>query len=154
MVETPVAEVQKRLQMVAKEDGDLVEVLSFPDYTCLRIPEARRHFWSPRLNLSMSAAEAGKTRIEGTYGPNGNVWALYLYGYLILGMGGTFAGILGFVQRALGKTPWGLWIFGAALVLALAMYVLAQFGQKLAMMHTFQIHQAYEKAVGTHVEIH
>ena len=129
------------------------EVKSFPGFICLRIPEEDRHFWSPRLNLSLNAAADGKTRIEGTYGPNANVWSLFLYGYLLTGSVGLFSGTLGFAQWLIGMLPWGLWIFGVMLAIGVGLYVLAQFGQKMGAQQTFRLHQIYETAMGRTVEI-
>lgn len=154
VVEFDAGTVRRKIADQVEQDGGRVELKSFPDYLCLRIPEKDRHFWSPRLNLSLETTEDGKTRIKGTYGPNGNVWALYLYGYLIVGSLGSFAGILGFCQWMLGNHPWGMWIFAVMLAAAAAMYVMAQFGQKLGARQTFLLHQTYESAVGQPVEIH
>jgi hypothetical protein len=94
-------------------------------------PVNTRHFWSPRLNLELETTENGGTRIEGNYGPNANVWGPFLYGYLLTGTFGLFAGVFGFAQCLVGQQPWALWIFGAMLATGIGLYVGAQFGQKL-----------------------
>jgi hypothetical protein len=129
-------------------------VKNFSGFVCLRIPSQDRHFWSPRLNLSLTPTEDGKSQIQGVYGPNANVWSLFLYGYLITGSLALFSGILGFVQLSLEIKAWGLWIFGAVLAAAAGLYLLAQFGQKLGAAQTFQLHQIYESAMGRKVDIH
>lgn len=143
---------EKIVGQVAR-DGARCEVKSFPGFVCLRIPEAERHCWSPRLNLSLEAEGAEQTRVEGIYGPNANMWAAMLYAYLIVGSLGVFSGILGGCQCKLGMTPWGLWIFSSMLVIAAGLYAMAQVGQKLGAQQTFLLHQIYESAVGQRVEI-
>lgn len=140
------------VEQVQSEPGRC-EVKSFPGFVCLRIPEQERHFWSPRLNLSLDATEDGKTRVQGTYGPNANMWGLFLYGFLAVGTLSLFSGILGFCQWKIGHQPWGLWIFFAIMALGLALYVLAQFGQKLGAQQTFRLHQIYETAIGRSVGV-
>lgn len=130
------------------------EVRSFPGFICLRIPVSDRHFWTPRLMLGMESSSGEKTSVHGTYGPNANVWSLYVYGFLIIGTGGLFSGILGLCQWQLGMTAWGLWVFWALLALAAGLYLMAQFGQKLAAQQTFTLHQAYERAAGQSIPIH
>lgn len=147
-------EARDKIVEKVKSDEARCEVKSFPGFVCLRIPESDRHYWSPRLNLSLDTNEEGHTVIQGTYGPNANVWSSFLYGYLLVGSVGLFSGILGACQSCLGMNPWGLWIFGAMLAIAIGMYLTAQFGQKLAAQQTFLLHQIYESAVGQHVEIH
>jgi hypothetical protein len=130
------------------------EVRSFPGFICLRIPVADRHFWTPRLMLGLEPSGGDKTCVHGTYGPNANVWSLYLYAYLIIGTGGIFAGIFGYCQWQLGMTAWGLWIFWTLAGLAVILYLLAQMGQKLAAQQTFTLHQAYERAAGLSIPLH
>jgi hypothetical protein len=48
---------------------------------------------------------------------------------------------------------WGLWIATAMLLIAVWMYLSAQFGQKIGAQQTFQLHQIYGEAVGQSVEI-
>ena len=147
-------DAQARLARAVEEGADRCEMKVFPGFICLRIPEQDRHFWSPRLNLGLESTEDGKTRIEGIYGPNANVWGLFLYGYLITGTFGLFSGVFGFAQCLIGQRPWALWIFGAMLAIGIGLYVVAQFGQKLGALQTFRLHQIYEAAMGRTVEIH
>ena len=133
------------------QDGGF-EVKRFPGFICLRVPESERHFWSPRLNLSFHG-HGGETRVEGIYGPGANVWSLFLYGYLLAGSAALFSGCLGFAQVSLGLRAWGLWICAAAAIVLAALYLGAQFGQKLGAQQQFRLHQAYEAAVGARVEL-
>lgn len=129
-------------------------VKTFPGFVRLRIPQEERHFWSPRLTLSLYETEDGKTRICGMYGPNGNVWGLFLYAYLFVGFLGLVAAIVGISQWAVGKPPVFLWGLVVALAGVVALYLTAQFGQKLGANQTFRLHQAYERAMGKEAEIH
>ena len=148
-----VGEAQEMVIGEVKNGSDRCEVKVFPGFVTLRIPEEDRHFWSPRLTLALEEPETGKTRIEGIYGPNANVWGMFLYGYLVIGSIGLFAGCLGFAQKLIGHTPWGLWIFGVMLASAIALYLFAQFGQKLGAIQTFRLHQIYESAMERTVDI-
>ncbi len=49
---------------------------------------------------------------------------------------------------SIGETAWGLVVFAIMVALALGLYVLAQFGQKLAAQQIFLLHRVYEDAVG------
>lgn len=129
------------------------EVRSFPGYVTLLIPEKDQHFWSPQLSLSLEATAEGRTVIHGIYGPNANVWTLFLYGYLLVGSLGLFAGIFGCAQWIVGQTAWGLIVLGALVTIAIGLYFLAQFGQKLGARQTYLLHLTYEAAIGKAVEI-
>ena len=130
------------------------EVKAFPEFIGIHIGAKDRRYWSPRLFLHFQATEKGATCIEGTYAPEIEIWAVFLYGYLITGLLGTFSGILGFAQRMVGSEPWGFWILAAMAAVAGLLYVGAQLGQKLGAWQTFQLHQAYQTAVGRSAEIH
>ncbi len=149
----PDAAREKLVRAVQADEEDF-EVKSFPGFVCLRIPPAERHFWSPRLNVSLEGRDEGGTRVEGIYGPNANVWSLFLYGYLIIGSIALFGGCIGFAQRALDKSCWGLWIMWVALGLCAALWILAQFGQKIGAHQTYRLHQLYESAMGRTEDLH
>ena len=138
----------------APAPGSRVEVKNFPGYVTLRIPEEDQHFWSPLLNLSIETDDEGRTVIHGIYGPNANVWTIFLYGYLLIGSLTLFSGLLGISQWVVGVNTWGLMVFGVLAGLLIGLYLLAQFGQKLAARQTYLLHLTYEAAVGRAVEIH
>lgn len=129
------------------------EVRAFPEFIGIHIADKDRRYWSPRLFLNLSKTAEGGTAIEGVYGPEIEIWSVFLYGYLLAGLLGTFSGILGFAQRAFDYYPWGLWVLAAMIVVAVLLYLGSQFGQKLGAWQTFQLHQAYQTAVGRPAEI-
>ncbi len=142
-----------RTRFAAALDPQLCEVKSFPGYLSLFVPEAERHFSSPRLNLSLEPEAGGKTRVEGVYGPNANLWSAFLYAWLLVGTAGLFSGILGACQAHLGMTPWGLWIFADMASIGLGLYLLARLGRKLGEAQTLQLHRLYEAAAGGTVDL-
>lgn len=144
--------VRQRIVAKVEEDGASCEVKSFPGFICLRVPEEERRFWSPRLNISLEP-EANGTRIQGTYGPNANMWSSLLYGYLLIGSIGLFSGIFGFCQRSLGMNPWGLWIFAASAVIAAGMMAMAWIGRGMAERQTRELHRIYQAAAGRELDL-
>lgn len=136
-----------------KEAGEHFEIKSFTGFIALRIPVKERHFWSPRLNLTLEESEPGTTQIEGHYGPNANVWSLFLFSYLFFGMIAVITGIFTISQWMIGNQPWGVWMLAAALLVLVILYFVAQFGQKLGAQQTFQLHQVFEDAYGESVRL-
>lgn len=154
VVDMSATEVQRVIRDSVEPIGDCFELKEFPDFFCLRISERDRHFWSPRLNLSLEEDESGRTTIHGIYGPNANAWSLFLFSYLIIGFLGVIAGALALAQWIIETEPTWIWGLGAAIAGLVILYIIAQFGQKLGAQQMFLIHQAYESAIGKHVEIH
>ena len=130
-----------------------LEVKSFPEFIGLHIAEKERRYWSPRLFLSLEATPEGTTRIEGIYGPEIEIWSIFLYGYLITGLLGIFSGIYGCAQLVIEEHPWAFWVTGTMSLIAALLYLGAQLGQKLGAWQTFQLHQAYQTAIGRPAEI-
>ncbi len=102
--------------------GDHVEVM---------IREELRHFWSPRLSLEIQP-QAGGAALTGLFGPNPNVWTMFLAAYGFLLLSASFAGVLGLVQLGLDMAPWGLWVAIGCLLGCVLPYVGSQVGQRLA----------------------
>ena len=152
-LELGVEEAQVRIMREVARVEDQCEMKSFPKFVCLRIPEVDRHFWSPRLNLVFEEEGEDVTRVEGTYGPNANVWALFLFGYMIVGSLALFSGILGFSQLAVDNPAWGFWPFALFSIVLVGLYVAAQFGKKLGAPQTHRLHRIYEEAMGQSAEI-
>jgi hypothetical protein len=125
-----------------------LKLRAFPEFIGVHFVDSERRFWSPHLYLSLESLPDGGTRINGLYGPETEVWSLFLYGYLMTGVLGTFSGILGGAQVFIRTYPWAFWITGTMLILATLLYLGAQLGQKLGAWQTFRLHAAYEQAVG------
>lgn len=148
----PAVTRERILRAVAEQSG-WIEVHDFPGFVGLHVPEKDRRFWSPRLFLSLEPAPHGGTNVVGTYGPEIEVWSVFLYGYLVSGLLGTFSAIFGGAQLFVEAHAWGFYITGAMAIVAAALYLAAQLGQKFGARQTFELHQACEKALGRKIEI-
>ncbi len=146
-------ETRTRILQAFAQQPTGFEVKAFPGFIGLHIGENERHYWSPRLLLVLEPTPEGTTLVQGTYGPEMEVWSVFLYGYLITGLLGTFAGLLGFAQFTIATYPWGLWITGGMALIAVLLYIGAQLGQKFGAWQTFQLHQTYQAAIGRPAEL-
>ena len=127
-----------------------------PGHIILKIPVDERHFWSPQLTISLEERESesgGGTLVRGLYGPDPSVWTFFAMSYLVLGIAAVFAGIIGYSYRILGRETWLLWLIPVLALVALVLYIIAQFGQKLGAEQTFRLHHFYEETVGKKVEL-
>lgn len=122
------------------------ELKSFPGFICLRVPPAERHFWSPRLNLSLDRAEGGGTLVTAIYGPNANMWSAFFYGYLFIGSGALFAGILGCCQAMLGIPAWGLWVLGGLVLLVLLIHGAGLSGRRIGAGQMRMLRDVHQRA--------
>lgn len=135
------------LASLRQEPAGTFELRPFAEFVGIHLAPQDRRYWSPRLFLSLETEPDGSTRIEGTYGPEIEVWSVFLYGYLSTGLLGTLSAIYGGAQLFIEQEPWAFYVTGTMTVIALGLYLAAQLGQKLGAHQTLQLHNAYERAV-------
>lgn len=148
----PMERVQDTLKAKLAEPGSPCRGLIIPGYIVLRIPHEERHFWSPQLSVALEESPEG-TVLRGLYGPSPTVWTLFLFGYASLGLIALFISIIGFSRMSLGLNASILWILVLLGLVALAMWLTAQMGQKVGAEQTFRLHHFFEEAIHEKVVI-
>ena len=124
-----------------------------PGHIYIKIHSSMQHFWSPQLHLSFDE-EDNKVIVRGLYGPNPTVWAVFFFGYVILGLLACFVGIWGFSLWSLKKDADILWALPILGGIAIIMYLASQFGQKVAAQQMFDIHHFYERVTKDKIVVH
>ena len=145
-------EIETLLKEALNDAGATCTGSFYPGHLHLKIPMADRHFWSPQLHLSMEQTEEG-TLIRGLYGPNPSVWAIFFFGYVVIGILFFFAGMWGLTQWSLGLSSGVLWALPVLAVLALSLYLMAQAGQKLGEDQMLRLHHFYEQVIHNKVSV-
>lgn len=142
-IELPVDDVHERI-MAAVENTDDVHAEGFVmGHLHVRVPTADQHFWSPQLHLSTEEVEEG-TMIRGLYGPNPTVWGLFFFGYVSVGILFFFTGFWGLSRWSLDQPATVLWLLPVLGAVAVGLYLMAQFGQKIGAEQMFRLHHFYE----------
>lgn len=118
----------------------------------LRIPEKERHFWSPELAINLEETEKG-TIIRGLYGPNPTVWTMFMFAYIGIGIMAMFALMVALTNIMLEKGYLFVFIFSGLCIAGLALYLIAQFGQKMGVEQTFTLHHFFEETIHNKVHI-
>lgn len=153
LVREPMEKLQTDLEHhVAQAEGRVVKGNSSPGFLVLKVPPEDTHFWSPQLSLEFEETEEG-TLIRGLYGPNPGLWALFAFGYAVIGIMALFTAIISSSAISLGKESPFLWLLPVYAVLALGLYLVGQFGQKLGAAQTFMLHHFFEEAIGDRVHV-
>ena len=140
------------------------EHLKEPDCPCiatviqgfivLQILPKEQHFWSPQLSLSFEKEEESeRTIIRGLYGPNPTIWTGFVFIYAVLGIAALFIAMAGVTHLQLGMECKLLWILPMLALAALALYIIAQTGQKLGVEQTFTLHHFFEESIGKRIHI-
>ena len=105
------------------------------------VPPAERHFWSPFLNILVEDGPEGGAALRGQFGPNANVWSLFLAGYAIVSITGAMGLVLATSQLQLGGAPVGFVVAGACLVAGVMIWGAGQVGQRLARAQMVALHR-------------
>lgn len=145
-------ELEKELLKGIKQKETTFVFNYLPGHLYIKIHPDEQHFWSPQLHLSFEQ-DQDQVIIRGLYGPNPTVWAIFFFGYVILGLLALFIGMWGLTKWSLGMDYTVLWIIPILGVLALMLYFSAQAGQKLGAQQMYDIHHAYEELTGNHVKV-
>lgn len=113
----------------------------------LAVHEADRHFWSPHLEVEVTAHPDG-AHLRGLFGPHPSVWTFFAALYAVLIFAGAGCLIFGGSQWMLGQPPWALWGVPAALFLLGGVYGITLSGQNLAQEQMWQLRSILEHAAG------
>lgn len=153
-------EVNKSIESICDE---VRNALADPDAKCegivkqesiiLKVLEKDRHYWSPQLSIVLDKEGDDKTFLTGLYGPSPKVWMNFVFGYAFLGLAFFFLGIMGGSRYMVSQDStllWGLPVLGLGLI---AMYVIAQLGQKKGAKQTYQLHFFIENILEESVDI-
>ncbi|MCG8474271.1 MAG: hypothetical protein MI784_02150 [Cytophagales bacterium] len=146
------AEALRNILSDALESSAICEGVVQPHFVLLTVPVKDRHFWSPQLSLKFEETPEG-TVIRGHYGPRPNIWTLFAFSYLAIGILGVFLLMYLFSRWSLDMPLdflWALPVLGGG---ALFLYVLAQFGQKIGAAQMFALHHFFEETISDKVHI-
>ncbi len=105
----------------------------------ISVQPEERHFWSPFLNMLLETDES-HTLLQGKFGPNVNVWTMFLAAYALLLLTGTLGVLIATSQFQLGQTLTGLYLSAAALLVAAAVWGAGQLGKRWAYDQMVVIH--------------
>ncbi|MGE0707543.1 MAG: hypothetical protein AB7N76_10635 [Planctomycetota bacterium] len=124
-------ELHQRLDSRLACDGCPCRAVVLGNHVEVMIRDELSHFWSPRLSLEILPHPNGAV-LNGLFGPNPNVWTMFLAGYAFLILSAIFSGILGLVQLGLNMPAWGLGVATACVLGCALPYAGSQIGQRLA----------------------
>jgi hypothetical protein len=124
-----------------------------PRHCVLRIPKARRAFWSPELDLTFERLEpeaggppAGH-RVRCLFAPRPAVWTGFAFFLALLAAAGVAGVLYGFAQLTLGQRPFAMLSVPAALALAALTYASSFVGQGLALEQMYQLRRVFDVSI-------
>lgn len=103
--------------------------LAAPGRIELHVHGEQQRLWSPQLIVDLRESKRG-TSLLGRFGPHPSVWTMYVAGYAACGFGALVGVSFAYAEWAMEKPLWSLLSLPACMLLALALYWLALFGQR------------------------
>ncbi len=137
---------------VAQNDPPLVGEFD-PRHCVVQIPEARRAFWSPELDLTFEPLESGSGgppsgyRVRCLFAPRPAVWTGFAFVFAVLGAAGVGGALYGLAQLTLGRPPLALLAVPVTLVLAALTYASSFVGQGLALSQMYEMRRVFDVSV-------
>ncbi len=147
--EFPANEIAARVQArLDRPDAACIGLVSDRQVD-LQIRREERRFWSPQLVVHLKAGETGGTALVGHFGPNGNVWTMFMacYGFVVLSA--IVCSFYGMAQLMMDRSPWALWAIPIAAVFVALIYIAAGYGQRLGHDQTETLERFLHQAMGT-----
>ncbi|MBU0676673.1 MAG: hypothetical protein KJ626_01020 [Verrucomicrobia bacterium] len=120
------------------------------NYVIIALPAARRHYWSPQLQVSLDD-EGEHVHVHGLVTPMPTVWMLFAGIYTAIVTLGFFATMFGLAQHHVGQKPMGLWAVPISLFLIGVVYIAARIGQRIGREQTEEL-TAFLRDVGSGVQ--
>ena len=113
------------------------------------IPEAKRRFWTPCLELTIEGVKgaegdsadegAGHSKLWGTFSPRAEIWTAFVFAIGTLIILSIFATVYGIAQLALGRTAYALLVPLGSVLLAALLYLSALVGQGLSISEMYRL---------------
>jgi len=139
-------QITERIQTYRSNPLRRCDVTLYGNHTVFFISSKEQQYWSPQLSLEILEEEQGSL-LKGLYGPAPKVWTMFMFLYTGIGFIGLVGLMYGLVQWSLNMSATALWIFPAAVLLELILYLIARSGQKIAAKQIELLQQELNKII-------
>ena len=124
-----------------KKQSDFI-VSRVDDHIFIKIPKVKQHFWSPQLHLEINKKEdEASSTIYGLFGPNPNVWTMFMFFHFIVIILFLGFGIWTYSNWVL-DTHYAVQLFTTLFMIVIwfSLYFGGRIGKKSGMKEMYQLH--------------
>jgi hypothetical protein len=123
-----------------RDAQSIYPVTALDHYLVITIPQERRHYWSPQLQIELEDNGNGTVHVSGLITPMPAVWTLFAGIYTTILVMGFFGLMFGLAQLQLDITPaWGMWSLPLSAGLIGLVYAAAMIGQSIGREQTREL---------------
>jgi hypothetical protein len=105
-----------------------------------RVAETERRFWSPHLSVHLQDTADGSL-LRGRFSPRPEIWTMFMFVYSVMTFAILFGAALGYVQWAMGDSPWGFYAVPIGAVVIVLLHAASLLGQRLSSDQTEQLRE-------------
>jgi hypothetical protein len=129
-----------KLGLSADEAIDRIRTeLAASDLNCIsagrcaefRVAESERRFWSPHLSVQVQNTAEGSL-LRGRFSPRPEIWTMFMFVYFFMTFAIFFGAALGYVQWAMGDSPWGFIAVPVGVLVIVLLHSASLIGQRLS----------------------
>lgn len=142
---TPAQTLQQLHETLEQPDGAVTGSI-LGRHVRLRIPEDRRTFWTPQLDIEVEPHGDGAL-VRGLFGPHPDIWTFFIATYAVMTFCGITGLLFGLVQWSLGWSPWALWSVPIVALMIGSVYAVALVGQRLGYDQMVQLRDFLDQSV-------
>ena len=148
----PEAEILMRINSAIEEKQPPVVFRSAHGWIYFSIPKDDQHIWSPRLSVEIDEGE-DENLLHATFGPNPNVWTLFIFIYSFLGFAAMIIFIIGGSRMSLGLSASILWLIPVLLLIVGLVYFSARAGQNLAKEQMWTLYEFFHQSLEDQIDV-
>jgi len=127
----PAPESIELIRMHMTDTDSQVRSLSAGKCADFFIAEEERRFWSPHLSVQVYDSEDGSL-LRGRFAPRPEIWTFVMFVYFLMAFVTLFGLSFGYVQWAIGESPWGLVAIPVGVFVIVLLHTASWIGQRLS----------------------
>ncbi|UCD25877.1 MAG: hypothetical protein JSW51_08045 [Gemmatimonadota bacterium] len=108
-----------------------------------RVAESERRFWSPYLSVQVQDTPEGSL-LRGRFSPRPEIWTMFMFVYFVMTFAIFFGAAFGYVQWAMGDSPWGLLAVPGGILVIVLLHAASLVGQRLSSDQTVELREALD----------
>jgi hypothetical protein len=140
----PADESIERIRRQIAESASRVRALSAGNCADFFIDENERRLWSPYLSVQIQDSDSGSL-LRGRFSPRPEIWTFVMFVYFLMVFVILFGVSYGYVQWAIGESPWGLVAVPIAMFVIVLLHTVSLVGQRLSADQSEQLRARLEE---------
>jgi hypothetical protein len=140
----PADESIERIRRQIAESASRVRALSAGNCADFFIDENERRLWSPYLSVQIQDSDSGSL-LRGRFSPRPEIWTFVMFVYFLMVFVILFGVSYGYVQWAIGESPWGLVAVPIGMFVIVLLHTVSLVGQRLSADQSEQLRARLEE---------